>query len=82
MEAFVAALRKSRDEIVSVLMWEICKNTEDAAKEFDRTMDYGPFCLTNCFQHKLAHTTQFNAPSPICGTKTLLSVILSRGEYC
>ena len=23
-----------------MLMWEICKNTGDAAKEFDRTMEY------------------------------------------
>ncbi len=25
-------------DIVNVLMWEICKNTADAAAEFDRTM--------------------------------------------
>jgi glyceraldehyde-3-phosphate dehydrogenase (NADP+) len=29
-----------RDEIVNVLMWEIAKNSGDAAKEFDRTMDF------------------------------------------
>lgn len=33
-------LRTKREEIVSVLMWEICKVHADAAKEFDRTIDY------------------------------------------
>ena len=40
VEAVVADLKSVRDEIVAVLMWEICKNTGDAAKEFDRTMEY------------------------------------------
>ena len=40
VERFVAELKKSRGAIVDVLMWEICKNSADAAKEFDRTMDY------------------------------------------
>ena len=40
IEAFVTEMRSSRDEIVNILMWEICKTTADAAKEFDRTMDF------------------------------------------
>jgi len=40
IENVVSELRKIREEIVNVLMWEICKNTSDAAKEFDRTMDF------------------------------------------
>jgi glyceraldehyde-3-phosphate dehydrogenase (NADP+) len=40
IEAVMNDLKARRSEIVSVLMWEICKNAEDAAKEFDRTMDY------------------------------------------
>ena len=40
VERFVAELKKKRGDIVDVLMWEICKNSADAAKEFDRTMDY------------------------------------------
>ena len=38
IEAVVAKLKRSRDEIINVLMWEICKNTDDAAAEFDRTV--------------------------------------------
>ncbi|KAG8464508.1 hypothetical protein KFE25_009876 [Diacronema lutheri] len=40
IEALVANLTAIRGELVNVLMWEICKNTADAAKEFDRTMDF------------------------------------------
>jgi glyceraldehyde-3-phosphate dehydrogenase (NADP+) len=34
----VEALKERRAAIVQTLMWEICKNTADAAAEFDRTM--------------------------------------------
>jgi glyceraldehyde-3-phosphate dehydrogenase (NADP+) len=40
IETLVANLTKIRSELVDVLMWEICKNSGDAAKEFDRTMDF------------------------------------------
>mmetsp|Transcript_130738 Transcript_130738/g.226186 ORF Transcript_130738/g.226186 Transcript_130738/m.226186 type:complete len:650 (-) Transcript_130738:266-2215(-) len=36
----VAELKKKRGDIVDLLQWEICKTTADAAKEFDRTMEY------------------------------------------
>ena len=40
IEQLVVELKTMREEIVKVLMWEICKTAADAAKEFDRTMDY------------------------------------------
>ena len=40
IEAALAAMTEKRAEIVDVLLWEICKTSADAAKEFDRTMDY------------------------------------------
>lgn len=40
IERFVVELKKSRQAMVDILMWEICKNTADAAKEFDRTMEF------------------------------------------
>eukprot|EP00747_Dinoflagellata_sp_TGD_P123088 gnl/TRDRNA2_/TRDRNA2_173740_c0_seq1.p1 gnl/TRDRNA2_/TRDRNA2_173740_c0~~gnl/TRDRNA2_/TRDRNA2_173740_c0_seq1.p1 ORF type:complete len:568 (+),score=119.32 gnl/TRDRNA2_/TRDRNA2_173740_c0_seq1:82-1704(+) len=40
VESLVEKLKKVRSEIVNVLQWEICKNDADAAKEFDRTMDF------------------------------------------
>lgn len=40
MEKFVKLMATKRDEIVELLMWEIGKNYNDSAKEFDRTIDY------------------------------------------
>ena len=40
MEAFVEKMKTKRDEVVKFLVWEICKTTADAEKEFDRTIDY------------------------------------------
>lgn len=40
MERFVEKMKQTRDEVVKLLMWEICKNQPDAEKEFDRTVDY------------------------------------------
>jgi len=40
IEQLVEELKPKRDEIINVLMWEICKTKADATKEFDRTMDY------------------------------------------
>jgi len=40
VESLVVKLKAIRTEIVSALQWEICKNDADAAKEFDRTMDF------------------------------------------
>ena len=40
VERFLAAMRKKRDEVVRLLMWEIGKSLKDSEKEFDRTADY------------------------------------------
>ena len=40
MEKFVSIMSTKRDIIVELLMWEIGKNNADAAKEFDRTVEY------------------------------------------
>jgi len=40
MENFVEKMKISREEVVKLLMWEICKNKTDSYKEFDRTVDY------------------------------------------
>lgn len=41
----VEALKTQRDAIIQVLMWEICKNQDDAAAEFDRTMLFIDACI-------------------------------------
>ncbi|MDC1011939.1 NADP-dependent glyceraldehyde-3-phosphate dehydrogenase [Flavobacteriaceae bacterium] len=40
MEIFVEKMKTHREEVVKLLMWEICKNKSDSYKEFDRTVDY------------------------------------------
>lgn len=40
VERFLESMRKQRDAVVRLLMWEIGKNLKDSEKEFDRTCDY------------------------------------------
>lgn len=40
VEKFVKIMSEHRAVVVELLMWEIGKNAADAAKEFDRTVDY------------------------------------------
>lgn len=40
VETFLASMRKQREAVVKLLMWEIGKNLKDSEKEFDRTCDY------------------------------------------
>eukprot|EP00029_Vermamoeba_vermiformis_P009901 TRINITY_DN5097_c0_g1_i1.p1 TRINITY_DN5097_c0_g1~~TRINITY_DN5097_c0_g1_i1.p1 ORF type:complete len:544 (-),score=160.22 TRINITY_DN5097_c0_g1_i1:2-1606(-) len=40
VKQFVAGLKAKREEIVNLLMWEICKTRADSEKEFDRTIVY------------------------------------------
>lgn len=40
IELFVSQMLGQRDTVIRLLMWEIGKNAADAAKEFDRTVDY------------------------------------------
>jgi glyceraldehyde-3-phosphate dehydrogenase (NADP+) len=40
VQKFTAELQKRRDEIVKILMWEICKTYEQACSEVDRTIAY------------------------------------------
>ena len=40
LEKVVESLLERREEIVNVLIWEICKNVPDAEAEFDRTITF------------------------------------------
>ena len=40
IQSYIAALQRVRDEVVNLLMWEICKTREDSEKEVDRTIQY------------------------------------------
>jgi len=40
LESFIPRMQAVREQVVHLLMWEIGKTLPDAAKEFDRTVDY------------------------------------------
>jgi glyceraldehyde-3-phosphate dehydrogenase (NADP+) len=40
VQNFALRMKEKREEVVRLLMWEICKNYPDACKEFDRTIEY------------------------------------------
>ena len=40
MEEFATRMVESRDEVVRLMSWEICKSVKDSETEFDRTVDY------------------------------------------
>lgn len=40
MEHFLELMKSKREEVSTMLMWEIAKNEQTAFKEFDRTVDY------------------------------------------
>jgi len=40
MEKFLEIMKTKREEVSTLLMWEIAKNKSSAYKEFDRTVDY------------------------------------------
>ncbi|MEM9567214.1 MAG: NADP-dependent glyceraldehyde-3-phosphate dehydrogenase [Cyanobacteria bacterium P01_E01_bin.34] len=40
MHDFAHRMKEKRDEVVKLLMWEICKSYKDSQKEFDRTVRY------------------------------------------
>lgn len=40
VQKFIEMMKARRNKIVRILMWEICKTTKDAYKEFDRTIEY------------------------------------------
>lgn len=48
VEKYLAGLRAKRDEIVNLLMWEICKTQADSAKEVDRTIKVRGFSPLRC----------------------------------
>lgn len=40
VQDFAYRMKTKRNEVVNILMWEICKSYADSQKEFDRTLDY------------------------------------------
>lgn len=58
VELLVQRLKERRTQILEVLQWEICKNDADAAKEFDRTMEF--------IQLLIEHLRQAESTGVVC----------------
>ena len=69
IEELVRELKTKRDEIINVLMWEICKTKADATKEFDRTMDYIRDTLKIHNETVAADSKVIKAPYTKAGTR-------------
>ena len=57
MMGFVDEMKKERENVVRLLMWEIGKNRVDSEKEFDRTIEY---IIRTCIALRNAATAEAN----------------------
>merc|ERR1719326_1002181 len=78
----VEALMPKRDEIINVLMWEICKTKADATKEFDRTMDYIKDTI-KVYKAQLAADNAFLQEGGVCAQikRAPIGVMLNLGPF-
>ncbi len=82
VEKFVRQMLPKREEVVRLLMWEIGKTYADAAKEFDRTVEY--IRATVNALKELDHTSsRFVIADDTIGIirRTPLGVVLCLGPY-
>ena len=66
IERLVEELKQRRSEIVNQLVWEIAKTSGDAAKEFDRTMEFIAAVITE-LKTDPSLGTPFNEWSTVSG---------------
>ena len=70
VEAVLDDLLARRAEIIDVLMWEICKTASDAAKEFDRTVEYARASIAEA-RSRVACMNERRAPARRSGGERL-----------
>jgi glyceraldehyde-3-phosphate dehydrogenase (NADP+) len=82
VEQFVRLAKARRTEVVNLLMWEIAKTAEDAAKEFDRTIEYVVDTL-EALKELDRTSARFSIVGGIAGQirRAPLGVVLSMGPY-
>lgn len=82
MEKFVKKMATKREEIVELLMWEIGKNENDAAKEFDRTIEY-IYDTIDAYKNLDRKTAKFEKEAAIHAhiRRGPLGVVLCLGPY-
>ncbi len=79
---FLVRMRKVREEVVKLLMWEIGKSLEDSGKEFDRTVDYLARTV-EALKEMDRNNSRFNLESGIIAQirRAPLGVVLSMGPF-
>lgn len=82
IEHLVVELKTIREDIINVLMWEICKNTADAAMEFDRTMLYIEATI-GVIRKKDSSDAQFKVVSGVRSRvrRAAIGVMLAMGPF-
>jgi len=82
IERFIKELRTSRDAIIDVLMWEIGKNKDDAAAEYDRSVQFIETMI-----EEIKADPEFNSEWETIGTtrayvrRTAIGIIMCLGPY-
>jgi len=82
MEKFVIEMKKIREEVVSLLMWEIGKSQKDSEKEFDRTVEY-IIDTINALKDLDRNSSRFQIEQGIIGQirRSPFGVVLCMGPY-
>lgn len=82
VEAFTVEMKKQREVVVNLLMWEICKTREDAEKEFDRTVEY-IIDTINALKELDRNSSRFVIEKGIIGQirRAPLGVVLCMGPF-
>jgi acyl-CoA reductase-like NAD-dependent aldehyde dehydrogenase len=82
MQTFVVGMKKRRDLIVNLIMWEIGKSLADSRKEFDRTVEYIQATIA-ALKDLDNRSSRFEVVEGTIGhiRRTPLGVVLCMGPY-
>jgi glyceraldehyde-3-phosphate dehydrogenase (NADP+) len=82
MEDFSFRMKEQREKIINLLMWEIGKTYPDAAKEFDRTVEYIRDTI-EAVKELDRNSSRFHIEQGIIGQvrRSPLGVVLCMGPY-
>ncbi|MDJ1494117.1 NADP-dependent glyceraldehyde-3-phosphate dehydrogenase [Cytophagaceae bacterium DM2B3-1] len=82
MEKFTARMIEKKQEVVSLLMWEIGKSQADSIKEFDRTVEY-IYDTIDCLKDIDRASSRFKIEQGIIGQirRSPLGVVLCMGPF-
>lgn len=78
----ITSLKERREEIIQLLIWEICKTTKDATTEFDRTMEFMEATIV-AYEALLASGCEFKSIGGVYSKvrRSAIGVLLCLGPY-